>query len=90
MNETLTQENLKLALEGIGYSIRNSIPNQFIFNHKNENTGINVFEDTMYLASESGIKTIMVFEECKIRTTKNSVIFGGNGIFLSLYNFTIN
>lgn len=85
---TLTHENLKEHLEKIGYKIKGTKPNSFIFNHKGKNTGIRVWQDTLEVNGEEGIRCIFSFGKATIEMIeKSAVSIGSEGGFFNLYNF---
>jgi len=84
----LTHTDLMKCLTNIGYTIRGNYPNRFVFNHKNENTGIRVWNETLEVNCENGNKCIFCFEKTKIKMLEvTTVNIGTEGCFINLYNF---
>lgn len=86
----LTHKNLIKCLNNIGYTIRGSYPNRFIINHKNENTGIRIWNETIEVNSENGLKCIFCFNKTSVKMLqKTTVNIGEESCFINLYNFEI-
>lgn len=84
----LTLENLNTCLSKIDYTIKGKQPNRFIFNHKAENTGIRVWNETIEFNMDCGIKAVAVMDKCTIKMlSRNTVMFGCGKLFIQLHNF---
>ncbi len=84
----LTIENLEKCLSKIDYSIKGKTPNRFIYNHKNKNTYIRVWNETIVFEMETRIKTVAVMDRCTISMlSKQTVMLGNNKLFIQLHNF---
>ena len=87
----LTLENLTQCLSKIDYTLKGKTPNRFIFNHKGENTGIRVWNETIdfnMVNMDCDIKAVAVIDKCTIKMlSKSTVMFGSEKLFIQLHNF---
>lgn len=85
----LTIDNLKLCLSKIDYKLKGEKPNRFIYNHKDKNTGVRVWNDTIDFKMDSGITTVAVMNNCTIKMLgKDTVQLGNQKIFVQFHNFS--
>jgi hypothetical protein len=87
----LNLDNLTKCLEKIGYSIKGLQPNRFIFNHRNENIRIRVWEDSLEVQGEhTKVHTSIYFNRARVRMIDDCCVsVGEESTFVNLYNFDI-
>lgn len=85
--ELLTHKSLAEHLNKIGYKIQGEYPNRFIYNHKDENIGVRVWNETLSLEGQY-VNSTFIFDIAQIRMIEdNCVSISGNGAFMNLFNF---